>query len=92
MPKLVFEWDDPGDPTGNTAHIVPHGVTPAEAEQVVRNPRNSVGRSRSSTYPITFGVTKGGKSIAVVWSAVGTDPITVRVKTAYEVDPGGKKP
>ena len=88
MPRMVFEWDDPDDEEGNVYHIARHGITTAEAERVVREPRNRVERSRSSSYPITFGRTKEGKLLAVVWSAVGTNPLKVRVVTAYEVNPG----
>jgi hypothetical protein len=52
---------------------------------------NDVTRSGSSTYPITFGRTRTGKYIAVVWSATGTDPIKVRVITAFEVKRPGRK-
>ncbi len=88
MARIVFEWDPPEDQEGNTFHLARHGLTPAEAERIVRDPRNSTSRSRSSTYPITFGRTKGGKFIAVVWSATGANPLKVRVITGYEVDPG----
>lgn len=92
MARMVFEWDEPDEPEGNVSHLARHGITPPEVERVVRDPRNSVERSRSSTYPITFGRTRGGKFIAVVWSAVGTNPVRVRVITGYEVDPGERKP
>jgi uncharacterized DUF497 family protein len=85
MARQVFEWDDPGDADGNVQHIARHGVIPEEAEQVVRNMRNDVDRSDSSTYPITFGRTKTGKDLAVIWFAVGADPEVVRVITAYPV-------
>jgi uncharacterized DUF497 family protein len=71
------------DASGNVQHIARHGVTTAEAEQVVRNPDNDKDRSDSSSYPITFGRTKTGKFLAVVWFAVGSDPEVVRVITAY---------
>ena len=81
MPKIEFEWDDE-----NVAHIARHGITPEEVEYVVRSPQSRSERSRSSTYPITFGRTKTGKFIAVVWSAIGTDPLRTRVITSYEPD------
>ncbi len=82
---MVFEWDAAGDDAGNTSHIARHGVTPEEAEQVVGDRRNPVDRSDSSTYPITFGPTRTGKYLAVVWFAIGEDPEVVRVVTAYPV-------
>jgi uncharacterized DUF497 family protein len=85
MARKVFEWDDPGDASGNVRHIARHGVTTEEAEQVVRNPINDIDRSDSSTYPITFGRAKSSKYLAVVWFAVGSDPEIVRVITAYPV-------
>lgn len=85
MPSKVFEWDEPDDANGNVQHITRHGVTTDEAEQVVRDSKNDIVRSDSSTYPITFGRTKTGKYLAVVWFAVGADPEVVRVITAYPV-------
>ena len=82
---MTFEWDDASDADGNVAHIARHGVTPAEAEEVVRHPRATEERSASSTYPIRFAPTKTGKYLAVVFSAVGTNPEVVRVVTAYPV-------
>jgi len=87
MAKMVFEWDDE-----NIAQIARHGMTPEEVEYVVRSLRSHSNRSRSSTDPITFGRTWTGKSIAVVWSAVGKDPMVVRVITAYDVDPTEERP
>jgi uncharacterized DUF497 family protein len=88
----VFEWDDVSDLNGNVAHIAVHGVTTDEAEFVVLDCRNRVDRSDSSTYPMTFGRTKTGKYLAVVWFARGDDPEVVRVITAYEVQKPRKRP
>jgi len=85
MAQKVFKWDHPDDEKGNVFHIARHGVTTEEAEQVVRNPNTTIDRSDSSTYPITFGRTKTGKYLAVVWFAVGSNPEVVRVITAYPV-------
>ncbi len=62
MTKIFFDWDDE-----NLAHILRHKVTSEEAEAVVLNRRNDINRSRSSGHPITFGRTKTGKFLAVVW-------------------------
>jgi uncharacterized DUF497 family protein len=85
MARKVFEWDQPNDANGNLQHIARHRVTAEEAEQIVRNTNNETVRSDSSTYPITFGRTKTGKYLAVIWFAVGSDPEVVRVVTAYPV-------
>jgi uncharacterized DUF497 family protein len=85
MTKKTFDWDDADDTQGNVHHIGLHGVTIEEAEYVVRDNRNPIDRSNSTTYPITFGRTKTGKYIAVVFSSVGTNPEIIRVITAYEV-------
>jgi uncharacterized DUF497 family protein len=85
MAKKTFHWDDEDDTQGNVHHIGIHGVTTEEAEYVVRNNRNRIERSRSSSHWMTFGSTHTGKFIVVVWSAVGDDPEMVTVITAYDV-------
>ena len=85
MARIAFEWDAADDVAGNVAHIARHNVTTPEAEHVVRSPFSTQDWSASTGYPITFGSTKAGRYIAVVWSAVGDDPRVVRVITAYEV-------
>jgi uncharacterized DUF497 family protein len=85
MARMVFEWDPAGDAAGNVAHIAAHGITTEEAEYVVRDYRNPIGRSHSSGYPAKFGRTKTGKYIIVVFSSIGTNPETIRVITSYEV-------
>jgi uncharacterized DUF497 family protein len=89
MAKKTFQWDDPADPKGNVQHIARHGVTTEEAEYVVRDNRNPIDRSNSSTYPIVRGRTKTGKYLAVVYFSIGTDPEVTRIITAYEI---GRKP
>ena len=37
MEDALFDWDDPTDPDGNTAHIAEHGLTPDEVESVLRD-------------------------------------------------------
>jgi uncharacterized DUF497 family protein len=94
MARKIFHWDDANDTQGNVHHIARHGVTTEEAESVVRGNDNRVERSRSSSHWTTFGSTRTGKFLAVVWSAVGDDPLTVTVITAYEVprpQPKGKR-
>ncbi len=81
MAKIIFDWD-----VENSDHVARHGISTTEAESVVTNPRNDVSRSRSSGMPITFGRTKTGKYLAVVWVQTGSNPTKIRVVTAYEVE------
>jgi hypothetical protein len=92
MAKIAFAWDADDDEDGNVHHIARHNVTPSEAEYVVRNANLGFDRSGSSSYPISFGRTKTGRYLAVVWSAVGTNPIVIRVKTAYDARRPGRRP
>jgi hypothetical protein len=80
-------WGPEDDPDGNVQHIAEHGLTIDEVEDVLFNPRNQTGRSKSSGHPITFGTTFTGVHIAVIWEVVNDDPKMVRVRTAYEVRP-----
>ena len=86
MARKTFHWDEATDPDGNVQHIARHRVTVEEAESVVLDNRNNTERSRSSSYMMTFGSTRSGKYIAVVWSAVGAEPLVITVITAYEVE------
>ncbi len=67
-------WDLEDDPDGNVQHIAEHGVTVAEVEEVLNDPRTRVGRSRSSGRPQGFGWTSTGKYITVIWEEVCDDP------------------
>jgi len=60
-------------------------------EDVLLNTENEVKVSRSSGRPITFGWTSTGRHIAVIWETICDDPEMVRVRTAYEVKPKGKR-
>jgi hypothetical protein len=80
MPHLEVIWTDGAD--GNVAHLAEHGVLPEEAEEVLREPV-ATDVSRSSGRPIAFGITAGGRSLAVVYERL--DRITVYPITAYEV-------
>jgi hypothetical protein len=85
MPMII--WDHEDDPDGNYRHIVDgHDVTVDEVEQVLRNPRNPTTVSRSSGCPITFGKTRTGKTIAVVWELVDENPRIIYPITAYPVE------
>jgi uncharacterized DUF497 family protein len=81
MPYFEIIWDD--GPGGNVEHILEHGITIDEVEEVLFNP---TGRdlSRSSGLPIAFGFTPDGRYILVVYEKV--DDFTIFPVTAYEVE------
>jgi hypothetical protein len=86
MDDALFDWDDPGDPSGNTAHIGEHGLTPDEVESVLLGTSGSQDSSGSTGQPIVFGTTYTGRFIAVVFEILNADdPFIVRPITAYEV-------
>jgi hypothetical protein len=66
-------------------------VTQGEVEEVASNPRNEVDESDSSGYPATFGWTRAGEHIIVVWEKVEDDPLAVYPITAYPVPPKKKR-
>lgn len=78
-------WDLPDERGGNVEHLREHGVTPEEAEEVLFNPKSETTSSRSSGENITFGTTRSGRYLAVVWEHVYSDPLTMRPITAYDV-------
>jgi hypothetical protein len=73
-------WTDGTD--GNIAHRAEHGVSPEEAEEVLREPV-ATDVSRTTGRPIAFGITRAGRKLAVVFERI--DRITVYPITAYEV-------
>lgn len=86
MGSALVDWDDPGDPDGNTAHIGEHGLTPDEVESVIRDPNASHDVSGSTGRPVVFGTTNTGRYIVVVYEVLSPDdPLIVRPITAYEV-------
>ena len=80
----MFQGDATDDLRGNVRHIAAHDVTPEEAEFVLGRSKTMTIRSATSTYPITFGATRSGRYLAVVWYATGENPEIVRVITAYD--------
>jgi hypothetical protein len=70
---------------GNVRHIAKNGLTPAEVERVLLNPRLPTHVSRSTGRPCKFGRTRAGKYIIVIWDEVGGDPLLLYPVTAYEV-------
>jgi hypothetical protein len=51
---------------GNVRHIAEHGITPLEAEEVVRDRYEAAVASRSSGRPTVFGWTSTGKYLALL--------------------------
>jgi hypothetical protein len=91
---VVVIWDLEGDEDGNYVHIVvEHGISQDEVDDVVSDPANPTVDSGSSGRPITFGPTRTGRYIAVVWELVTDDPYTIKPVTAYETpEPRAARP
>jgi hypothetical protein len=87
MSDVSIFWDLDDDPDGNVQHILAHGVTVNEVEDVLLEPRNPTAESESSGQPVTFGWTSTGRYIIVVWEHVHDDPLTIYPITAYDVPP-----
>jgi hypothetical protein len=81
-------WDLEDDLDGNYVHIVvEHDISQDEVDDVVSETSNPTTESESSGRPITFGWTRLGRYIAVVWEQVLDDPYTIKPVTAYEAPP-----
>jgi uncharacterized DUF497 family protein len=80
--SIVWDLDD--DPTGNVQHCLANGVTMIEIEDVFQDPRSRGGISRSSERPVTFGITRGGRHLIVVYERI--DEETIYPVTAYDVE------
>ena len=82
------EWDDEGEPRGNTAHVADNGLSPAEVEDVLYDPSSRPAVSKSRPHrPILFGTTSTGKSVVVVYERHADGGyVVVRPVTAYEVE------
>ena len=90
MKQVAVIWDLEEEPEGNYVHIVvEHGVTQDEVDDVLSDPNNPTTESDSSGRPITFGRTRTGRYVAVVWEHISDDPYTVKPVTAYETPPPG---
>jgi uncharacterized DUF497 family protein len=79
---LRILWDDPDDPNGNVQHVLEHGLSIEDVEEVLAN-ATSEGRSESTGRPCVWGYTLEGLYIIVVYDQLDED--TIRVRTAYEV-------
>ena len=78
-------WDLDDDPDGNVQHIAEHGLSVDEVEDVLYV-AEEVLASHSSGRPITFGETRTGRHIAVVFDIIDEDPLIVYPITAYETE------
>jgi len=85
MAYVHVVWDMEDDPDGNVQHILEHGFTMDDVDEVLLDSESITTESRSSGRPITFGYTSSGRYIAVVWEHITDDPLTMRPVTAYEV-------
>ena len=81
--RIVWDLDD--DPDGNVQHIAEHDLSMEEVEDVLYA-AEEVLASQSSGRPITFGETRTGRHIAVVFDVIDEDPLAVYPVTAYEID------
>jgi len=85
MAYIEIIWDLDDDLEGNVQHILEHGVSKDEVEEILTSPHAAADTSNSSGEPITFGYTAAGRYLAVVWQHVFDDPLTVYPVTAYDV-------
>lgn len=81
MPHLDVIWVE--GPDGNVNHLAEHGVSPEEAEQVLRF-RIATDASRSTGRPIAVGYTSSGRKLVVVYEPI--DAVTVYPITAYDIE------
>lgn len=66
-------------------HIAAHGLSKDDVLDALNDPHVTTDVSRSSAQSISFGETRDGRFIAVVWELVEADPLTIYPLTAYEV-------
>jgi hypothetical protein len=87
VPNAEFVWDLDDDPDGNVLHIAEHGISVAEAEEVVRASYEAAVTSESSGRPTVFGWTITGKYLAIVFEIIDDEVPQVYVVTAFEAPP-----
>ena len=87
MIDAIVAWDAEDDPDGNVQHIIEHGITMEEVEEVLLNENNPVGESLFGT---TANLRKDfdGQHITVVWEQALDNPMVIRPITAYETAEG----
>jgi uncharacterized DUF497 family protein len=74
--RLSFDWDE-----ANISHVARHGVTQAEAEEIVRGAAAVVESDRhGESRAVVIGDTAGGRTLVVVFAARKE---RVRIVTAY---------
>jgi hypothetical protein len=88
---ILVIWDLEDDPHGNIQHILDHGVTPEEVEEILNGWHRRTAYSASSGRPITFGWTALGRYLAVVWEVADEEPLTVYPVTAYPAPEPGRE-
>jgi uncharacterized DUF497 family protein len=82
MPYYLFLWTEEDD--GNVRHIAEHGVTPDEAESVVRDPLTVTPNRRRPERLFAKGFTRRGRLLGVSYEMI--DASTVYIITAYEIE------
>ena len=88
---ILVIWDLEDELRGNVQHIIEHGVTPEEVEEVLNDWHSQTTYSASSGRPITFGWTSAGRYLAVVWELADEEPLTIYPITAYPAPEPGQE-
>ncbi len=84
----AVEWDEEDDPDGNVQHVLRHGVSKDEVEDVLGGPAITHDISRSSGLPMVFGRTFSNRHIAVIYKAYTKKGlIYIYPVTAFDVEP-----
>lgn len=83
MDDVHVIWDLDDDADGNVQHIAEHEISIDDVEDVLFGVDGMTTISRSSGHRITFGYTRHGEYIAVVWEHVMDNPLTMRPITAF---------
>ena len=91
MHDAIVIWDLDDDPDGNVSHIAEHGLTKDDVHDALNDPNVTTDTSRTSDNPISFGETREGRFIAIVWELVESDPLQIYPLTAYDVPRPRKK-
>lgn len=82
---MLFSWD-----FANISHIARHGVTPDEAEFVVRHAASPFPRSTWGGRFVVWGPTPGGRLLQVVFVKVTDDDIDPMSTSLMELTDGEK--
>lgn len=68
-----------------------HGLTTAEANEVLLNDSLPTTLTHKTRRPCRFGYTSTGKYIIVIWEEIDGNPDALRGVSAYEVPPPRKR-